>query len=165
MDRWSSVVAETIRDGGLSRVEKREKVQKALEKFGTEVVELINKSTPISQPDVEVVVEKAVQDAVIKVQAERDQKIAALEAQVKSLLETAVQGQIKSAIAQQVGPTRRRSFGALRPPDAQTVSKSTADLQDAVAVPVLGGDTQNFKRFSASELAKASVLAGNPLRY
>lgn len=166
MDRWSSLVVEAIKDSSLSRVEKRDKVQKALEKFGTEVVEIINKSTPISQPDVELVVEKAVQDAVQKVQAERDQRVAALEAQVKSLIETAVQGRIETAIAYKSAQPRRRSFGAARPPENVPVSKSTAEVGNSVAVPVLGGDTQPFKRFSASELAQASVMSANPvLRY
>lgn len=161
LGRWSKQVQDVVSadDGTYTRLQKREMVQKALDEFGNEIVNMIDDHTPIASADVEMVVKAAVQDAVDRVQAQNAQQIATLEAKVKSLMEQTVQG----AVAQQLvnksgGAPRRKSLSAVRPQ-----SGSEAVLKSGTAFPVLSGDTAEQVKYKASDVVR--VAMGTTVRY
>lgn len=160
MERWGEVVSEVIKSSA-TRLEKREHVQKALDQFGEEVVKLIDYTTPTSPEDVNVVVQKAVQEAIAEVEAKKSRQIEELQAQIKSLMGSAVQKEVNSAVmARAQQRPVRRSLGVLRPQEGVTQAANVE--KSALAAPVLAGDTTPEKKFSASEVAQQTVAAMLP---
>lgn len=152
MQRWSDGLTNVIVDPSLSRLKKRELVQKALNEFGSSVVKLINDTTPTAPEDLEDVVKSAVATALEQANERYQKDLAALTATVKTLTGKVVDGEVKAIAARR--PLRR----SLSAEDLPTVSKSQPNGLEALA-----GDQLVKKGFSAGEVAKASSVPTNPL--
>ena len=149
LNRWVGELAPQLISAP-SKAQKREIVQKALYAFRDGVLEVINATTSTTAEDIEQVVNDQVSKALEAQQQQSSAQIAALEAQVKSLMKRAVEGEIE-------GMSRRGGRKSLDTSAKPPMAKSQANGQE-----VLAGDTQVKTGFSASEVVKATV-SQNPL--
>ena len=166
IQRWGQELMEALTGVSGGRQERYEAVQKSLNTFAPAMVQLINQAVPVSEHDMAAIMEAAVKSAVAQT-AERYQndvedskrQIEDLRRQVEEMTKAVVSGEVKSLTRRS---PMRRSLDAVRP---VIIKSEASDSVEGVTVPVLNGDQVQIKKFSAKEVAQATVTASPLIRY
>ncbi len=153
LNKWATALVPALKSAILSRSAKREAVQKALNEFGPAVVRLIDDVTPAAESDLTLVVQNEVNKALAEKDSQYQAIIEQLQQQVTVLNAAITSREVKANL-----PSRtRKSLQAMSPQQP---------IQKALETHVLAGDQVPIRKFTAAEIAQASIAAGNQiLRY
>lgn len=148
---WSAAVSDVVRNPTLTRPQKKEKIQKALQVFANRIVGIIDSTTPVTQQDLLMVVNDEVQKALAERDAQHRAEVDTLQQQIAELSSDRIQVEINKALATvQGGRVQRKSLTML--PQAGGVLPSTAPQQMALS------GSNDVRGASAAEVARASVV-------
>lgn len=150
---WSEAVAGVVRNPTLTRTDKKEKIQKALQVFANRIVGIIDSTTPVTQQDLLVVVNDEVRKALADYDAKHRAQVESLQQQIAELNSDKIQAEIDKTLATVNGGgarVQRKSLTML--PQASGPVPAMTPQQMALS------NSNDVRGASARDVARASIV-------
>jgi hypothetical protein len=159
VDGYARTIAAVLSDPVLTRVQKRQKVEKAIQHFANRVDEVIEGTTPVTEQDLQEVVAAEVRKALAQNNAQSREQMTTLQQTMEEMQRQLVQAEIAKSLGDLQTPrVQRRSFT----PAPQQQSQSQLP-QASVTAGHLASSGPEVKGMSARDAARLSLNTQTPV--